>query len=233
MFSNGISEDFASFQTFLKNNPILTLSPHESNRVNHASVILLWNSKPPNRAEKFIELGCGSGFVSFGMAKFFGLSGIGVDIQQELKDSFEKGALLNQVEDKLKFIPLNINNIRETMKPESYDMCVFNPPHYIYGRGEKVLDEVRELSRTSDSNMFEIFSTSIAYLLKTKGIFSCVLAPHNLEEWMQSFDAHRLFVKSITPVYGNPESDARLVLIRGIKNSKSSFVKIRPAVFLK
>jgi tRNA1(Val) A37 N6-methylase TrmN6 len=40
-------------------------------------------------------------------------------------------------------------------------------------------------------------------------------------------------VKEMIPVYGNPQNDAQLLLIRGIKNSKSSFVKFKPAVFLK
>jgi len=233
MRSKGISEDFAAFQTFLKDNPIMTLPPHESNRVNHASVLLLWNTQPPGRVKKFVELGCGSGFISFGLAKLFSLTGTGIDIQQNLQTGFEEGARANAVADKVQFLLMDIADTRAHLQPEMCDLCVFNPPHYIVGRGEKVLDETRELSRTSEVDLFEDYADAVSYLLKTKGIFSCVLAPNNLEEWMQTFSRHKLFVKSILPVYGNPESDARLILIRGIKNSKSSFVKFRPAVFLK
>jgi tRNA1(Val) A37 N6-methylase TrmN6 len=60
-----------------------------------------------------------------------------------------------------------------------------------------------------------------------------VIAPNNLEEWMLSFMHNQLYVKEMIPVYGNPQNDAQLLLIRGIKNSKSSFVKFKPAVFLK
>lgn len=233
MFINENSEGFASFQDFLKNLSIKICSLHESNRVNHASVLLLWNSKPPKRVKQFIEIGCGSGFVSFGLAKLYDLKGIGIDIQNELKKSFEEGACLNGVADQLCFLGMDVSDTRQQFKPESYDMCVFNPPHYISGRGEQARDKLRDLSRAADDSLFECYSNSIAYLLKTRGLFSCVIAPNNLEEWIQSFMHYQLFVKEIIPVYGNPQNDAQLLLIRGIKNSKSSFVKFKPAVFLK
>jgi tRNA1(Val) A37 N6-methylase TrmN6 len=233
MYVNENSEDFATFQDFLKKHSIKRCSPHESNRVNHASVLLLWNSKPPKRVKQFVEIGCGSGFVSFGLAKLYNLKGLGIDIQSDLKKSFEKGACLNGVEDQLDFLGMDISETRQRFKPESYDMCVFNPPHYISGRGERVRDKLRELSRTADVSLFERYSNSISYLLKTRGLFSCVIAPNNLEEWMLSFMHNQLYVKEMIPVYGNPQNDAQLLLIRGIKNSKSSFVKFKPAVFLK
>ena len=233
MYVNENSEDFATFQDFLKKLSIKICSPHESNRVNHASVLLLWNSKPPKRVKRFVEIGCGSGFVSFGLAKLYGLNGIGIDIQNDLKKSFEEGATLNDVEDQVEFLGMDISNTRQQFKPESFDMCVFNPPHYISGRGERVRDKIRELSRTGDDSLFECYSNSISYLLKTRGMFSCVIAPNNLEEWMFTFLHQQLYVKEVIPVYGNPNNDAQLLLIKGIKNSKSSFVKFKPAVFLK
>lgn len=233
MYVNENSEDFAAFQDFLKKLSIEICSPHESNRVNHASVLLLWNSEPPKRVKRFVEIGCGSGFVSFGLAKLYNLKGIGVDIQSELKKNFEEGACLNGVENQLGFLGMDISDTRQQFEPESYDMCVFNPPHYITGRGERVRDKLRGLSRTADDSLFECYSNSISYLLKTRGMFSCVIAPNNLEEWMLSFLRHQLYVKEMIPIYGNPQNDAQLLLIRGIKNSKSSFVKFKPAVFLK
>lgn len=233
MHCNENTSDFSSFQDFLRKNPIKTISLHESNRVNHASVLLLWNSKPPKRVKRFMEIGCGSGFVSFGLSKLHKLEGTSIDIQNELKVLFEEGAALNQVAEHLEFIGADVAKARQCFEPESYDMCIFNPPHYISGRGEKVKDKVRELSRTSDESLFEQYSDSISFLLKTKGLFSCVIAPNNFEEWMMAFIKHQLYVKSVIPVYGNPDNDAQLLLIRGIKNSKSSFVNFKPAVFLK
>src|SRR6056297_516021 len=166
MLFNSISEDFAAFQTFLKDNPITTFSPHESNRVNHASVLLLWNSQPPRRAKSFIELGCGSGFVSFGLAGFFSLNGMGIDIQRNLQMAFEEGARENKVAHKLQFIPMDISETRHLLQPECCDLCAFNPPHYITGRGEKVLDEIREMSRTSEVCLFEQYADAVSYLLK-------------------------------------------------------------------
>ncbi len=180
-----------------------------------------------------MEIGCGSGFVSFGLSKLHKLEGTSIDIQNELKVLFEEGAALNQVAEHLEFIGADVAKARQCFEPESYDMCIFNPPHYISGRGEKVKDKVRELSRTSDESLFEQYSDSISFLLKTKGLFSCVIAPNNFEEWMMAFIKHQLYVKSVIPVYGNPDNDAQLLLIRGIKNSKSSFVNFKPAVFLK
>jgi len=232
MYCNRNTSDFSAFQDYLKKNPIKTVSFHESNRVNHASVLLLWNSKPPKRVNRFMEIGCGSGFVSFGLSKLYDLKGTCIDIQDELKKPFEDGAALNQVADHLEFFGTDVVKTRRRFKPESYDMCVFNPPHYISGRGEKVQDKIRELSRTSDKSLFENYADAVSFLLKTKGLFSCVIAPNNMEEWVMAFIKSRLYIKSVTPVYGNPNNDAQLLLLRGIKNSKSSFVKFKPAVFL-
>jgi len=233
MFVNSISEQFYNFQIFLKENPIITFSPHESNKVNHASVLLLFNSKPVSRTKKFVELGCGSGFCCFGLAREYSIAGIGLDIQADLQEPFIKGAKANGLEELLAFKRIDIANIREFMEPEQIDMCIFNPPHYIHGKGESVKDPVRGISRTADESVYKSFCACVSYLLKTKGVFSCVISPNNLEEWMQAFAEKKLSVKSIVPVYGNRENDAQLMLIRGIKNSKSGFVKLRPAVFLK
>jgi tRNA1(Val) A37 N6-methylase TrmN6 len=139
-----------------------------------------------------VELGCGSGFVSFGLSKFYNLPGMGIDVQEELKPLFYGGVAENDIKVKLDFESFDLLNIREHLKPESTALCVFNPPHYIDGRGEKNKDDVRGLTRAAGEEICDIFSMAASYLLKTKGYFSCVITPQNFENWQNAFRKNKL-----------------------------------------
>jgi tRNA1(Val) A37 N6-methylase TrmN6 len=179
-----------------------------------------------------VELGCGTGFVSMGLAKLFKLSGMGIDIQSDLELYFKKGIEENGIKTDLSFQSFDIDGIKQNLKPETGDLCVFNPPHYIKGRGEGTDNTIRSLTRSADEEVCDTFSKAAAYLLKTKGYFSCVITPQNFENWLLSFKRFNLSVKTITPVYGKRGRDARLLLIKGLKNGGNGFLKFKQPILL-
>jgi tRNA1(Val) A37 N6-methylase TrmN6 len=185
-----------------------------------------------SRTTNFVELGCGTGFVSFGISKFYNLPGMSIDVQKELTPLFYRGVTENDIKVKLDFESFDLIDIREHLKPESTDLCVFNPPHYIDGRGEKNKDDVRGLTRAAGEEICDVFCEAASYLLKTKGYVSCVITPQNFENWQNSFRKNNLNIKSIIPIYGKKGRNARLLLIRGLKNGGEGFLKFKPPVFL-
>ncbi|HOO32421.1 MAG TPA: hypothetical protein PLO84_04650 [Thermotogota bacterium] len=185
-----------------------------------------------NRTNSFVELGCGTGFISFGLSKFFCIPGKGIDIQDSLEPFFYRGKAENDIQTELLFKSFDICHIRDHLAPESTELCVFNPPHYIEGRGKETTDAIRGLTRASREDVCEIYSEAAAYILKTRGYFSCVITPQNFENWVIAFRKNNLSMKSIIPVYGKRDSHARLLLIKGLKNGGTGFLEVASPVFL-
>ncbi len=227
-------QPFKSFRAFQKHikNRIRVFSDHPSNRVTHASVLLLWHSRPPRRVEHFMELGCGTGFVSFGLSKLFDLNGIGIDNQTEVEEHFNKGIVENGLSGKLTFLPADLREIQKTCNPGITGLVVFNPPYYLEGRGRRSTDETRDRTRAASRDTFLSFFQAAQYLLKNRGYFSTVIDPQLLPETIRILEENHLILKELRPVYGNPERDARLVLLKGIKNARPGFMTFHSPVFL-
>lgn len=222
------------FSEFLSNKKEIYWSDGgiKNNRVTHATILLTWFFYTPYGSNNFIELGCGNGYVSFFISKFFNIEGYGIDIQKEVEDSFNENAIKNGVGDKLKFLNIRVEEAKENFKQGSFDIAVFNPPHYLQSSGKEYSDEIRLKTRSGKENFVEEYSNALKYLLKNRGYFFSIISPQILDQWIITLENKNLTVKTLRFVYGKKDSNARLVLIKGIKNTKKGFLSVEPPVFL-
>lgn len=154
-----------------------------------------------------------------------------MDIKSELATPFLKGAKENGVDHMVNFIGCDINCLKEHIPHSSQDLVIFNPPHYEGNRGKNYSNDQRKIARAYDENLYENYAAAVKYLLKNRGHFYTVIAPVNFTEWLMEFKKYNLIVKNVKAVYGKSEN-ARLLLIHGIKNANTGFLRFEKPLFL-
>ncbi|MBT1247214.1 MULTISPECIES: methyltransferase [unclassified Thermosipho (in: thermotogales)] len=196
----------------------------EGHKPTHASVLLLWYSKPTKNVKKVCELGSGTGFVSFGLEKYYKLEVLGIEILKELYDNALKAISINKAE-KVNFMNIDVKDVKKNLKAESFDMVVFNPPFHFSSTSDKI---IREKSRKGSLSILQDFVVSASFLLKNKGLFVTVISPYVLPVFMNLLASNKLTPQQMCIAYGKK---AELVLIRGRKNG-GNHLEIDSPVFL-
>ncbi|MBI5636111.1 methyltransferase [Candidatus Micrarchaeota archaeon] len=91
---------------------------------------------------KFLEIGCGSGFVSVLAAKKIAVSEVtGVDVNKNAVELSWRNAELNNVEKKCVFLE---SNLFGAIGGKQFDCIAFNPPYLPTGEEEKVRGELNK-----------------------------------------------------------------------------------------
>ena len=99
--------------------------------------ILLYHFSRRCRAEKAVDLGCGSGVIGILLAmSSLSLSVTAVDIDPEAVDAARGNAVLNGVEDRFRAVLGDIREIRSLWPAGTFDLAVMNPPYYAVGTGK-------------------------------------------------------------------------------------------------
>ncbi|MBO8161479.1 MAG: methyltransferase [Thermosipho sp. (in: Bacteria)] len=197
----------------------------EGHKPTHASILLLWYSKPTSDIKNVCEIGSGTGFVSFGLSKYYNLKVVGIEKEKEFYDRALIGIELNNISN-VEFVNCDVAQVKKYFKPESFDMVVFNPPYHF---NSKSPNKYREASRKADKELIDNFISGASYILRNRGTFVCVVAPYRLVTFLTKLREKKLMPQQMCLAYGKK---AELVLIRGRKNG-GEHLEIDPPVYLK
>ncbi len=225
-------KDFFAFASEHKLHELYTVDLGAASRHTHASQLLLWYADPKHKDQTFAELGCGTGYVSFGLSSCYGLSGVGIDQEIRYRSAFLEGANQNGLNERVQFVHDDLNALSSKTPKSGFDLVVFNPPHYEEGRGHESDDKFRAISRKAHREVFLRFSRAVEYLLRPKGSFCCVINPVHLIEWIEAFSKAHLTLKKMRFVHGVLHGKAQLVLIRGMIAAKKGFLDVEPPLIL-
>ncbi|ABR30200.1 methyltransferase [Thermosipho melanesiensis] len=183
----------------------------DGHKPTHASVLLLWYSKPTKDIKKACELGTGTGFVSFGLEKYYSLEVVGVEVIKELYTNAKKAIELNNSK-KVSFFNIDVREIKKQFVAENFDMVVFNPPFHFSSSSNK---KIREISRKASNELLESFVKAASYLLRNKGTFVTIISPYILSVYFTILSKNKLNPQQMCIAYGKK---GKLVLLRGKKN---------------
>ncbi|QTA38194.1 methyltransferase domain-containing protein [Thermosipho ferrireducens] len=190
----------------------------------HASVLLLWYSKPTSDVKNVVELGSGTGFVTFGLKILYNLKVTGIEKEKELVEAANAGIKMNRLNN-INFLNEDVKNIKKRMLPEQFDMVIFNPPYHL---GPASNNYLRKTARTANKETLKNFVETASYLLRNRGTFVTIIAPYRLPDYFQTLQKFKLIPQQMCIAYGKK---AELVLIRGRKNG-GAHLEIDQPVFL-
>ncbi len=194
--------------------------------------ILLADYAAPRQADKVLDLGAGCGIVSLIMAyQFADLRIYAVELQQELADLALINIRQNQMDDRIEVMCADLKRLTPQMTQGPCDLIVTNPPYYKAGSGRINPDSQRALARHEIETTLQDILQSTHRMLRMAGRFVCVYAAERTTDILASMRNEQIEPKLIRMIHSSRASDARLILIEGVKGARPG-IKIKPPLIL-
>ncbi len=190
--------------------------------------ILLGNFVHINSGNIALELGSGSGIVSFIVAKRYGDSKIyGIEAQEDLYFLSLLNKKINNIENVF-FINLDINDIPLVFPPHLVDVVFTNPPFREKKSGKIPPDKERLIARHEVLVGLEDLIESTNYILKPRGKFFMVYRARRLPELIFHLFRKKIFPTFIIPIFSEAKGEAELFLIMAEKGVRREMEILGP-----
>ena len=181
--------------------------------------------------DRVAELCCGNGAVSVLMLARRRQNRItGFELQKDVCELCGKNIELNSLGDVMDVVNTDLKFIgREHYN--LYDAVVINPPYYPAGRGPRIEDENRRLSREEGTADLSDIVSAAKRMLKTKGKLIMVHRASRLGELGSALSAGGFALKALRCVHSKASSPASLVLISASKQG-GEWCDVEPPVII-
>ena len=182
--------------------------------------------------ENVLDLGAGAGVIALILAQRGDCGQItGLDIQEELVEMAGRSARLNNLEDRVEFLPGDVKKIRTLMKPQSFDAVVFNPPYRKLLSGRINPDDRKAVARHEIRGALGDFLAAANYVLKAGGRVFLIYPATRMAELMCRMRADGLEPKRMRLVHSHGTSGGEFVLAEGVKGGGEE-LDVMPPLFI-
>lgn len=193
--------------------------------------VLLPNFVTLNKnTNKILDIGCGNAPAPLILSTKIGAEIIGVEIQKEPYDMAVESVSINKLEDRIKIINADINDIYKDFKVGSFDVITCNPPFFKYIETSNInKNDYKTIARHEVKlNLDQLFSIA-KYLLNNHGVISIVHRPERLADIIDSMRKNGIEPKRVQFVYPHIDKEANIVLVEG-KKSANAGIKVLPPI---
>ena len=215
----------AVYELFIRNKLI-----NETNLKPHKLHIDAINYVKAKRNDVVVDLCSGTGIIAILLtAKTSAKKIIGVEIQKSLYDIACDNIALNNLQDKLQFINIPLQDAYKVLGKESVNVVVCNPPYTKTPHILNVSEEIASARHEIRMNLEELI-ISASRLLKYGGKFYFVHRVERLQEIMNLLQKNQMQAKEITPIYPNNKKEGYLVMIMAVKKGNPG-LKLKSPIF--
>lgn len=195
--------------------------------------VLLANFARINRSTKSVlDLGTGNGAISMMLSCRTNAKIYGIEIQEISADLARRNIELNRLTNNIEIINDDMNNYIKYFKDQSQDLIVCNPPFFKLDGNEDQINNLDQLSLARHElsiNLDQIIFIA-SKLLKNNASFSLVHRSSRLSEILETMKKYSIEPKRIQFCHSKMNKPSKIILIEGIKNSKSN-LEIMPPLF--
>ncbi|MBU2522242.1 MAG: tRNA1(Val) (adenine(37)-N6)-methyltransferase [Proteobacteria bacterium] len=180
---------------------------------------------------RILDLGTGCGIIPLIMAyRNPELTVYGIEVQKELADIATINVKSNNMENQISILCRDMKELNYNMISGPVDMVVSNPPYRKISSGRMNPDQQRAVARHEiKATLFDVIETA-RRMLRTSGRFVTIYSSERLTDiitQMRSFDIEPKFLRSI---HSNKNSDAKLILVEGIKGGRPGITIAFPLI---
>ncbi|WP_053954876.1 tRNA1(Val) (adenine(37)-N6)-methyltransferase [Inediibacterium massiliense] len=191
--------------------------------------VLLSNFCEIKKGWRVIDLGTGTGIIPILLSgKTDAKEILGVEIQQEVADMANRSVKLNKIEDRVKIIHKDLNDILECTEAYSFDAVTSNPPYMNAGAGLINPESKKAISRHEVKCTLEDIISKAFKLLKDRGHFYMIHRPHRLVDIIYLCRKYRLEPKKIRFIHPNKNKKPNIFLIECVKYGRSELKFMDP-----
>lgn len=183
--------------------------------------LLLADFVENGKEDKIIDIGTGSAVIPLILAEKSPSSAItGIEIQDDMVDMAKRTIKLNNLAKRIKIKHIDLKNIKDEFKAESFNIVISNPPYIPVKAGKINPKDEKAIARHEIAMSLEDVVIGAGHLLGIKGVFYIVYPASRLIDLVLSLREHDLEPKEIKFVCSNENSAAKLVLIKAVKGGK-------------
>ena len=175
---------------------------------------------------KVLELGCGTGAVSFYLAARGAAEVTGLDVNPRMVELFNRSAEENGISSRVRALEWDIKDIKSFCKTETYDLAVANPPYRNSGR-ERTVGTSACHEKTA---VLEDFFAAAGYALHSRGRFALVQIPERFMESMELAIKYNLQPKKLQWVHASVDKPAWIFLLEMVKNGSYGLEVLPPLI---
>ena len=155
----------------------------------------------------------------------------GVEIQKEAYEMAIESVELNNLSSQITIINDDINNLKDKMETETFDVITCNPPFFPVNDTSRFnKNDYKTIARHEVKlNLNQLMQIS-RKLLKNNGVIALVHRPERLIDILTTMRENNIEPKKIRFVYPKKAKEANILLIEGVKNGKKG-LKIYPPLY--
>lgn len=176
-----------------------------------------------------LELGCGTGAISLGIAGRGAAQVTGVDLNPRMVELLNRSAAANNLEDRVHAELLDIKQIKGFCPTESFDLVLANPPYRKSGK-ERIIGTAACHEKTGT---LEDFFSAAAYALRSRGRFALVQLPERFMESMELAIRYKLQPKKLQWVHSAVDKPAWIFLLEMVKGGSYGLEVLPPLIMYK
>lgn len=181
---------------------------------------------------RVIDLCTGTGIVPFLILGKYGPKEIvGVEVQEEITEMANRSVILNQVEDKIKFINRNLKDVGFLKQLGRFDVLTVNPPYKLNNSGIINPRDGLAIARHEILCDLEDVIYSARILLKDNGRMYMVHRPERLADILNLMRKYKIEPKRIRMVHPNTKKAPNIVLVEGQRDG-GHFLKWDPPLYV-
>ena len=195
------------------------------------AVLLAYHAKPQAQ-QKALDLGTGCGIISLIMAsRRSDLKIYAVEVQRELADLADANVHQNHLQDRIHVLCMDMKLLTLKMTSGPFDLIVSNPPYHKPGSGRINPDAQRAVARHEiKTSLIDVLQTT-RRLLRTAGRFVTIFAAERTTDILSQMRNEQIEPKRLRMIHSNRDTDAKLILVEGIKAGRPG-LKIAPPLFV-
>lgn len=181
--------------------------------------------------KNILDIGCGNAPIPLILSTKTNANIVGVEIQKEVFELAQKSVSINKLNERIKLINSDINDIYNEFDTESFDIITCNPPFFkVNAESNFNKNDYKTIARHEVKlNLDQIFKIA-KKLLKNNGNIVLVHRPERLLDILLAMKEYNIEPKRIQFVYPKTQSDANILLIEGKKNGRPG-LKIEPPIY--
>ena len=178
------------------------------------------------KTKTILDLCTGNAAIPLVLSEYTTASIIGFEIQKEIYDLAIKSVEYNKLENQIKIINDDINNIKNYYSENFFDIIVCNPPFFkIHENSNLNKNEMLSIARHElKLNLDEIFAIVKSYL-NENGTFYMIHRPDRLDEIIINANKYKLKVKEVQLITTKKDVEPSIMLLK-IKKSGKMGLKI-------
>jgi len=194
--------------------------------------VLLAHFVEPKKGERILELGAGSGVISFLLAfRNPGVRVTGLELQADLADMAGRSISMNCLEGRVNIIQGDVRNTAELLESRSQDVVVFNPPYRKMGSGKLNPGREKALARHEIAGSIADFLRAASYALEPGGRVCLIYPCTRMVEAIHRMRVEKMEPKRLRMVHSRPGSRGDFILVEGMKGGGEELA-VLPSLFI-